>query len=52
MVNTTIGANGNVRAQWAFGAGGFTVPVRLRLPAEPGWPTEAGRSRVISVKVK
>lgn len=52
MVNTRVGPDGNVRTKWAFGAGGFTVPVRLRLPAEPGWPTEAGLSRVTSVKVK
>jgi len=52
MVNTRVGATGRVRASWRFNAGGFRVPVRLRLPGEPGWPTDAGISRAVTVLVK
>ncbi len=52
MVNTQVTADGRVRVPWRFGAGGFTVPVRLRVPAERAWPTAAGLSRAVSVTVQ
>jgi hypothetical protein len=52
MINSTVGANGSVQLRWAFGAGGFTVPVRLRLPPEAGWPTAGGLSHATSIVVK
>ncbi len=52
MVNTRVGRTGVVRARWRFNGGGFRVPVRLRLVAEPGWPTEAGVSRAVTIVVK
>lgn len=52
MVNTRVGPAGRLRTSWRFNAGGFRVPVRLRLPAEPGWPTDAGVSRAVTIVVK
>ena len=51
VINGRVGADGRARFRWAFNAGGFTVPVRARLPAEPGWPTRPALSRAITVKV-
>lgn len=52
MVNTRLDRAGRARVRWRFNAGGFRVPVRLRLPAEPGWPTEAGMSREVTITVR
>jgi hypothetical protein len=51
MINGRVGLDGRARFRWAFNAGGFTVPVRVRLPAEPGWPTLPALSGAITVAV-
>jgi hypothetical protein len=51
MINGRVGPSGRARFSWAFNAGGFTVPVRVRLPAEPAWPTGPAVSRAIAVEV-
>lgn len=52
MVNTRLDRSGRARVVWRFNAGGFRVPVRLRLAAEPGWPTEGGLSKAVTVTVR
>lgn len=52
MVNTRASWDGAVRARWTFAAGGYRIPVRLRLTRELGWPTIEGVSRTVTVRVK
>jgi hypothetical protein len=52
MVNTRVRADGTVRTSWAFGTGGFRVPVRLRLTSERGWPTMEGVSNTVTIRVQ
>lgn len=52
MVNTRLDHRGRAIVRWRFNAGGFRVPVRLRLPGEPGWPSEPAVSRSVTLIVR
>lgn len=52
VVNARAKADGTFAIQWRFQASGLTVPFRMRVPQERGWPVEAGRSGTITVRVR
>ncbi len=52
VVNGRVRRDGRFSFTWRFGVSGLTVPMRVRLPAERGWPLRPGRSRIIRVAVR
>ena len=51
VVNGRLRADGTFTIPWTFGVAGLTVPFRVVVPAEVGWPLLTARSRVIPVRV-
>lgn len=49
VVNGRTRNDGTFALRWTFGVTGLTIPMRVRVPAERGWPLRAGRSRVVRV---
>jgi hypothetical protein len=51
VVNARIRPDGTFAVPWRFALHGLTIPMRVTVPAEVGWPLEPVRSRVVSVRV-
>lgn len=49
---TPLRQGGSFSATWRFNVRGLTVPMRVRVPVEGGWPLLSGTSRVIPVAVR
>ncbi len=49
VVNGRSRTDGRFSLRWRFGVSGLTIPMRVRVPAERGWPLRPGRSRVVRV---
>jgi hypothetical protein len=52
VVNARIHADGTFAIPWTFTLSGLTVPMRVTVPAEVGWPLLPARSRVIPVTLR
>jgi len=52
VVNARAKADGSFAIPWRFQARGLTVPFRVRVPRERGWPVEAGTSGTVTVRVR
>ena len=51
VVNARIRRDGTFAIPWTFGLGGLTIPMRVVVPKEVGWPLLPARSKVIRVRV-
>ena len=51
VVNARIRRDGTFAIPWTFGLGGLTIPMRVVVPKEVGWPLLPARSGVIRVRV-
>jgi hypothetical protein len=51
VVNARTGADGSFRIPWDFGLGGLTIPLRVRVPEEGGWPLLPAVSEQVAVTV-
>ena len=51
VVDAQASADGRFHLSWRFGAGGFSVPVRVAVPDELGWPLVAARTESATVRV-
>jgi len=51
VVNARIRSDGTFAIPWTFGLGGLTIPMRVVVPAEVGWPLLPVRSGVIRMRV-
>ena len=51
VVNARIRRDGTFAIPWSFGVRGLTIPMRVSIPAEVGWPLLPVRSGVIRVRV-
>ncbi len=51
VVNARVGRDGTFTVPWTFALHGMTIPMRVAVPAEVGWPLEPVRSRVVAVRV-
>ncbi len=51
VVNARIRPDGTFAIPWTFGVRGLTIPMRVTVPAEVGWPLLPVRSGVIPVRV-
>ncbi|MEW6581780.1 MAG: hypothetical protein AB1416_03375 [Actinomycetota bacterium] len=51
VVDGQASAGGRFRFTWRFGAGGFAVPLRVRVPEELGWPLEPVATPSVTVRV-
>ena len=49
VVNARIRRDGTFSIPWRFGIRGLTIPMRVAVPEEVGWPLLPARSRVIRV---
>jgi hypothetical protein len=52
VVNARIKADGTFAIPWSFNLSGLTIPMRVSVPAELGWPLLPVRSAVIAVAVR
>ena len=52
VVNARIRGDGTFSIPWTFGLGGLTIPMRVVVPAEVGWPLLPVRSGVIRMRVR
>lgn len=52
VVNAAVGPDGRFAIPWRFGVRGLTIPMRVTVPGELGWPLTPVRSRVIPVVVR
>ena len=52
VVNGKTKPDGSFAMSWKFQASGLTVPFRVRVPKEMGWPMEAGTSKSVTVRVR
>lgn len=51
VVNARIRSDGTFAVPWTFGLGGLTIPMRVVVPGEVGWPLLPVRSGVIRIRV-
>ena len=51
VVNARINGDGTFAIPWTFGLGGLTIPMRVVVPGEVGWPLLPVHSGVIRVRV-
>ena len=51
VVNARIRRDGTFSVSWRFGIRGLTIPMRVIVPEEVGWPLLPARSRVIRVRL-
>jgi hypothetical protein len=51
VVNARLRGDGTFAVLWAYGVRGLTIPMRVTVPQEVGWPLLPARSRVIRVRV-
>lgn len=52
VVNARIRSDGTFAIPWTFGLGGLTIPMRVVVPEEVGWPLLPVRSGVIRMRVR
>ncbi len=52
VVNARTKPDGSFVMRWQFRASGLTVPFRVRVPKEMGWPMEAATSKSVTVRVR
>ncbi len=52
VVNAKTKPDGSFVMRWRFQASGLTVPFRVRVPKEMGWPMEAATSTSVTVRVR
>ena len=52
VVNARLRADGTFAIPWTFGLGGLTIPMRVVVPQEVGWPLLPVRSGVIRMRVR
>jgi hypothetical protein len=52
VVNARIRPDGTFAIPWSFNLSGLTIPMRVTVPAEVGWPLLPVRSGVVSVAVR
>ncbi len=52
VVNARTKPDGSFVMRWRFQASGLTVPFRVRVPKEMGWPMEAATSKSVTVRVR
>jgi hypothetical protein len=52
VVNARIRRDGTFAIPWSFNLRGLTIPMRVTVPTEVGWPLLPVRSRVIAVAVR
>jgi hypothetical protein len=52
VVNARIRADGTFAIPWSFTLRGLTIPMRVTVPTEVGWPLLRTRSGVIDVAVR
>ncbi len=52
VVNARIRRDGTFAIPWAFNLRGLTIPMRVSVPTEVGWPLLPVRSGVIAVTVR
>ena len=52
VVNARLRADGTFAIPWTFGVGGLTIPMRVVVPGEVGWPLLPIRSGVIRMRVR
>lgn len=52
VLNGYADARGRYRFSWRFGVPGFSIPMRVNVPPELGWPFEPALSRVVTVVVR
>lgn len=52
VVNARIRRDGTFAIPWTFGLGGLTIPMRVIVPGEVGWPLLPVRSGVIRMRVR
>ena len=51
VVNARLRGDGTFAIPWAFNLRGLTIPVRVTVPQDVGWPLLAQRSRIVRVRV-
>ena len=51
VVNARLRPDGTYAISWSFGVAGLTIPFRVAVPPEVGWPQLGARSRVVRVTV-
>lgn len=51
VVNAQIRRDGTFSVPWRFGIRGLTIPMRVAVPEEVGWPLLPARSRVVRVRL-
>jgi hypothetical protein len=51
VVNARTRPDGSFRIAWDFGLGGLTIPTRIRVPEEVGWPLLPATSEQVTVTV-
>lgn len=52
VVNARLRPDGTFAVPWNFGVAGLTIPFRVAVPPEVGWPQLGARSRVVRVRVE
>jgi hypothetical protein len=52
VVNGRVARDGRFTFTWRFGVKNLTVPMRVRVPIERGWPLEPGLTAAIPIKVR
>jgi hypothetical protein len=52
VLNARIARDGRFSIPWSFALSGLTIPMRVTVPTEVGWPLLPARSRVIRVAVR
>lgn len=52
VLNHTTGADGGFRLSWRFQTPGLRTRLRVKVPAQRGWPLEAGASRSLAITVR
>lgn len=51
VLNARTRADGRFRVAWRFGVRGYTIPMRIRVPAERGWALHPAVSRAVAIRV-
>jgi hypothetical protein len=52
VLNARVRRDGGYRFAWRFTAKNLTIPMRVRVPVERGWPLESARSSIARVTVR
>lgn len=52
VLNSRVRRDGTFRFVWRFQARGLTIPMRVRVPVERGWPLAGALSQTVRVRVR